>query len=57
MENIKLGVIGGSGIYNIDGVQDGQWISVDTTFGVPSDKIFTGILNGTHVHILLHPTF
>ena len=52
MENIKLGVIGGSGIYNIDSVQDGHWISVDTTFGVPSDKIFTGILNGIHVAFL-----
>ena len=52
MKNIKLGIIGGSGIYDIDGVQDGQWISVDTPFGIPSDKIFTGILNGIHVAFL-----
>ena len=44
MEDIKLGIIGGSGIYDIDGVQNGQWISLDTPFGAPSDKIFTGVL-------------
>ncbi len=52
MENIKLGIIGGSGIYDIDGVKDGQWISVDTPFGIPSDKIFMGILNDIHVAFL-----
>ena len=38
----KLGVIGGSGIYEIDGVQNGNWVSVETPFGIPSDQIFTG---------------
>ena len=52
MENMKLGILGGSGIYDIDGVQDGEWISVDTPFGVPSDKIFKGTLNGIDVAFL-----
>ncbi len=46
MKQVKLGIIGGSGIYEIDGVQNGEWISVDTPFGAPSDEIFTGTLNG-----------
>ena len=37
MEKVKLGIVGGSGIYEIDGVQDGEWISVDTPFGAPSE--------------------
>ena len=52
MENVKLGIVGGSGIYEIDGVQDGKWISVDTPFGAPSDEIFTGSLNGIDVAFL-----
>ena len=52
MENMKLGILGGSGIYDIDGVQDGEWISVDTPFGVPSDKIFKGTLHGIDVAFL-----
>lgn len=48
----KLGVIGGSGIYEIDGVQNGNWVSVETPFGIPSDQIFTGTLNGVDVAFL-----
>lgn len=49
MSKVKLGVIGGSGIYEIDGVQDGQWISIETPFGRPSDEIYTGVLNDVDV--------
>lgn len=49
MAKFKLGVIGGSGIYDIDGVQNGEWVSLHTPFGEPSDKIFCGILNGCEV--------
>ena len=52
MEKVKIGIVGGSGIYEIDGVQDGKWISVDTPFGAPSDEIFTGSLNGIDVAFL-----
>lgn len=52
MKQVKLGIIGGSGIYEIDGVQNGEWISVDTPFGTPSDEIFTGTLNGIEVAFL-----
>jgi 5'-methylthioadenosine phosphorylase len=39
-----LGVIGGSGLYDIDGLQDPRWIAVDTPWGAPSDQLLTGTL-------------
>ena len=30
MEQVKIGIVGGSGIYEIDGVENGEWISIDT---------------------------
>ncbi len=41
-----LGVIGGSGIYEIDGIENGQWIAVESTFGEPSDELFVGEVDG-----------
>jgi len=49
MSKLILGVIGGSGIYDIDGVQNGEWVSLETPFGMPSDKIYRGILKGVSV--------
>lgn len=42
---MHIGVIGGSGVYQIDGLQDAQWTRVDTPWGAPSDAILTGVLN------------
>jgi 5'-methylthioadenosine phosphorylase len=47
-----LGIIGGSGVYDIDGVENGKWVKVSTPYGDPSDEIFTGILNGIKVVFL-----
>lgn len=41
-----LGVIGGSGVYQIDGLEDAAWASVATPWGAPSDEILTGRLGG-----------
>ncbi len=41
-----VGVIGGSGIYDIDGLEDRQWVRVESPFGDPSDEILTGTLAG-----------
>lgn len=49
---MKLGFIGGSGLYQIDGMQDIETIKVDTPFGSPSDEFTTGKLNGTDVVFL-----
>ena len=42
--NTMIGVIGGSGLYEIDGLQGASWKSVESPWGVPSDQILTGRL-------------
>ncbi len=41
-----IGIIGGSGIYDIDGLEERQWIKVASSFGAPSDDILVGRLHG-----------
>ena len=41
-----LGVIGGSGVYEIDGLQNKRWKKVSSSFGEPSDELLFGSLNG-----------
>ena len=48
----KIGIIGGSGLYDIDGLHDAAWETVDTPWGAPSDAIRTGTLNGTPMAFL-----
>ena len=48
----KIGVIGGSGVYQIDGIADPAWIIVQTPWGDPSDAILTGTLHGTAMAFL-----
>ena len=38
----KVGIIGGSGLYEIDGFEALEWVAVDTPFGSPSDGLLTG---------------
>ena len=45
MAQTKIGVIGGSGLYDIDGIKNAEWTRVDTPWGAPSDEILTGTLN------------
>lgn len=51
MSEWVLGVIGGSGLYEIPGLT-GQWITVDSPWGAPSDQIFDGELYGQRVVFL-----
>ncbi|QJF50583.1 S-methyl-5'-thioadenosine phosphorylase [Roseobacter ponti] len=46
MTETKIAVIGGSGIYDIEGLEDATWTSVDTPWGAPSDAVLTGSLGG-----------
>jgi 5'-methylthioadenosine phosphorylase len=39
-----LGIIGGSGLYDLPGLVDTRWVEVDTPWGAPSDAIFRGRL-------------
>ena len=48
----KIAVIGGSGIYDIDGLQNPEWIAVDTPWGAPSDQILIGALEGVDMAFL-----
>jgi 5'-methylthioadenosine phosphorylase len=48
----KIGVIGGSGVYQIDGLEDATWITVATPWGAPSDQILTGRLHGVDMAFL-----
>ena len=52
MEPVKIGVIGGSGLYQMDGLTGIEEISVTTPFGDPSDKIVVGTLAGQRVAFL-----
>ena len=42
MTNGRIGIIGGSGLYNIEGITDVENIKVETPFGDPSDLFITG---------------
>jgi 5'-methylthioadenosine phosphorylase len=48
----KLGIIGGSGLYSIEGLEDSQWIKVDTPWGSPSDAILQAKLNEKEIFFL-----
>jgi len=56
-----IGFIGGSGVYDLDGLEDRAWVKVATPWGDPSDEILTGALSGVRVAFLPrhgrgHPT-
>ncbi len=48
----KLGIIGGSGVYDIDGLANPGWVDVATPWGTPSDQILTGSLGGVAMAFL-----
>jgi len=52
MSDTMIAVIGGSGIYDIDGLADATWQTVDSPWGTPSDQILTGTLNGVKMAFL-----
>jgi 5'-methylthioadenosine phosphorylase len=52
MRTTKIAVIGGSGIYDIDGLENAAWQDVETPWGTPSDQVLTGELNGVDMVFL-----
>lgn len=48
----KIGVIGGSGVYQIDGLADATWVTVESPFGAPSDALLTGRLDDVEMVFL-----
>lgn len=51
METV-IGIIGGSGVYDIDGLENPQWIPVESPFGAPSDDLLVGRLHGVKMVFL-----
>lgn len=45
MTQWTIGIIGGSGLYEVDGLEDARWIAVDTPWGQPSDELLIGTIN------------
>ena len=52
MEQTVIGIIGGSGLYEIDGLNDAKWVEVTSPFGTPSDALLTGELDGVKMVFL-----
>jgi 5'-methylthioadenosine phosphorylase len=50
--NYRVGLIGGSGLYHIEGFTKQKWVKVSTPFGAPSDDFLTGELAGREVVFL-----
>jgi 5'-methylthioadenosine phosphorylase len=51
-EKVKIGIIGGSGLYSMPGLTDTREVRVKTPFGDPSDAIIIGTLEGKRVAFL-----
>ncbi len=47
-----LGIIGGSGLYDIPGLENPTWTAVESPWGAPSDAILTGTLDGLPIAFL-----
>lgn len=52
MATHRIGIIGGSGLYHIEGFTRQKWVKMKTPFGAPSDEFLTGRLNGRDVVFL-----
>jgi 5'-methylthioadenosine phosphorylase len=46
MSEWTIGIIGGSGLYAVDALEEPQWIAVDTPWGAPSDELLIGRIEG-----------
>lgn len=52
MANAAIGIMGGSGLYEMDGLEEIEMMAIDTPFGEPSDRVVTGRLAGRRVCFL-----
>lgn len=46
MSEWAIGVIGGSGLYDVDALEEAQWVEVNTPWGAPSDALLIGRIHG-----------
>ncbi|MGC2166715.1 MAG: S-methyl-5'-thioadenosine phosphorylase [Gallionella sp.] len=47
-----LGILGGSGVYNIEGLANTRWVKAESSFGEPSDEVLIGELDGQPIAFL-----
>ena len=47
-----IGIIGGSGLYAIEGLEDAQWIAIESPWGKPSDEVLCGRIGDVRVRFL-----
>jgi 5'-methylthioadenosine phosphorylase len=52
MTRTVLGIIGGSGVYDIEGLENARWQTVESPWGQPSDQLLTGTLHGVDMVFL-----
>jgi 5'-methylthioadenosine phosphorylase len=52
MKKRILGIIGGSGLYNIDGLKNVKWKKISSSWGDPSDRLLSATLNKEEVYFL-----
>ena len=52
MTQTKIAVIGGSGLYEIDGLANATWQAVDSPWDAPSDEILSGTVDGVEMLFL-----
>lgn len=52
MSDWTIGIIGGSGLYAMDALEDAQWIKVNSPWGEPSDEILCGTIGHVRVRFL-----
>ena len=52
MSDWSIGVLGGSGLYAIDALEDAEWRTIETPWGKPSDQILTGTIAGVRFAFL-----
>ncbi|MBC9033073.1 S-methyl-5'-thioadenosine phosphorylase [Sphingomonas sp. JC676] len=53
MSGWTIGIIGGSGLYDVEGIEDGDWVDVSSPWGAPSDQCFVGRVG--HVKVVFLP--
>ncbi|XP_059099168.1 S-methyl-5'-thioadenosine phosphorylase-like [Tigriopus californicus] len=52
MTGFKIGIIGGSGFYDLEELTEAQEVTVETEFGIPSDNLVTGKIDGVDCVVL-----
>lgn len=52
MSGWHIGIVGGSGLYDVEGIEGGEWVTVESPWGAPSDAVFTGRMGHARVSFL-----